>query len=78
MWSSSLAVLPTVAELPDVAAKIGIELRNQYVVGYSPAKYDARWEIPENLRQIDSTARTSAVTRILENRLFCTDAMIWP
>jgi Ca-activated chloride channel homolog len=24
------------AELPDVAAKIGIELRNQYVLGYSP------------------------------------------
>jgi VWFA-related protein len=24
-------------ELPDVAAKIGIELRNQYVLGYSPA-----------------------------------------
>ena len=26
-----------VNELPDVAAKIGIELRNQYVLGYSPA-----------------------------------------
>jgi VWFA-related protein len=25
-----------IAELPDVAAKIGIELRNQYVLGYSP------------------------------------------
>lgn len=24
-------------ELPDIAAKIGIELRNQYVIGYSPA-----------------------------------------
>jgi VWFA-related protein len=24
------------AELPDVAAKIGIELRNEYVIGYSP------------------------------------------
>ena len=23
-------------ELPDVAAKIGIELRNQYVLGYTP------------------------------------------
>ena len=27
-------------ELPDVAAKIGIELRNQYVLGYSPANQD--------------------------------------
>ena len=23
-------------ELPDIAAKIGIELRNQYIIGYSP------------------------------------------
>src|SRR5258708_35348651 len=23
-------------ELPDVAAKIGVELRNQYIIGYSP------------------------------------------
>ena len=27
------------AELPDVAAKIGIELRNRYVLGYSPTDY---------------------------------------
>src|SRR5277367_2464588 len=25
-----------VAELPDIAAKIGIELRNQYIIGYTP------------------------------------------
>ena len=24
-------------ELPDIAAKIGVELRNQYILGYSPA-----------------------------------------
>ena len=27
-------------DLPDIAAKIGIELRNQYVLGYSPANQD--------------------------------------
>jgi hypothetical protein len=27
-------------ELPDVAAKIGVELRNQYVLGYSPQNSD--------------------------------------
>ena len=26
-----------IAELPDIAAKIGIELRNQYILGYSPS-----------------------------------------
>lgn len=29
-----------VAELPDIAAKIGIELRNQYVLGYTPKKLE--------------------------------------
>lgn len=29
-----------VNELPDVAAKIGIELRNQYVIGYSPTNQE--------------------------------------
>jgi VWFA-related protein len=24
-------------ELPDIAAKIGVELRNQYILGYSPS-----------------------------------------
>ena len=37
-------------ELPDIAAKIGIELRNQYVLGYAPSNaarrfwWGARWE----------------------------------
>jgi len=26
-----------ISELPDIAAKVGVELRNQYVIGYSPA-----------------------------------------
>lgn len=32
-------------DLPDVAAKIGLELRNQYVLGYRPSNkaHDARW-----------------------------------
>lgn len=29
-------IVENLAELPDVAAKIGVELRNQYVLGYSP------------------------------------------
>lgn len=32
-------------DLPDIAAKIGMELRNQYVVGYKPnnKSYDGKW-----------------------------------
>lgn len=32
-------------DLPDIAAKIGLELRNQYVLGYHPSNkaHDARW-----------------------------------
>jgi VWFA-related protein len=30
-------MVDNLADLPDVAAKIGVELRNQYVVGYSPS-----------------------------------------
>jgi Ca-activated chloride channel family protein len=32
-------------ELPDVATKIGVELRNQYVIGYRPKKpvHDGKW-----------------------------------
>ena len=32
-------------ELPDVASKIGMELRNQYVLGYRPSNktHDACW-----------------------------------
>ena len=32
-------------DLPDVAAKIGMELRNQYVIGYHPSNHahDAKW-----------------------------------
>jgi Ca-activated chloride channel family protein len=34
-----------VNELPDIAAKIGAELRNQYILGYHPSNklHDARW-----------------------------------
>jgi Ca-activated chloride channel family protein len=34
-----------ISDLPDVAAKIGLELRNQYVLGYRPSNkvHNARW-----------------------------------
>jgi len=32
-------------DLPDIAAKIGLELRNQYVIGYKPgnARHNGTW-----------------------------------
>jgi Ca-activated chloride channel family protein len=37
--------LDNVNELPDIATKIGTELRNQYILGYHPSnkKQNARW-----------------------------------
>lgn len=54
-------------DLPDVAAKIGTELRNQYVLGYRPEKQvrDGKWHkikvkirIPKGLPPLQVYART--------------------
>jgi Ca-activated chloride channel family protein len=54
-------------ELPDIAAKIGMELRNQYVLGYRPSNkaHDARWRkikvklrAPKGLPPLNVFART--------------------
>ena len=54
-------------DLPDVAAKIGMELRNQYVLGYRPAQRvrDGKWHkikvkirIPKGLPPLQVYART--------------------
>jgi len=54
-------------DLPDIAAKIGMELRNQYVLGYRPSNknHDARWRKikvklrpPKGLPPLNVHART--------------------
>ena len=54
-------------ELPDIAAKIGMELRNQYVLGYRPSNksHDARWRkikiklhAPKGLPPLTAYAKT--------------------
>ena len=54
-------------ELPDIATKIGMELRNQYVLGYKPSNkvHDARWRkikvkmrAPRGLPPLSVFART--------------------
>lgn len=55
------------SELPDIAAKIGTELRNQYVLGYRPSHkaHDARWRkikvklrTPKGLPPLTAYAKT--------------------
>lgn len=54
-------------ELPDIASKIGMELRNQYVLGYKPSNHihDARWRkikvklrAPKGLPPLSSYSKT--------------------
>ncbi len=54
-------------ELPDIAAKIGSELRNQYILGYRPSNkaHDARWRkikiklrVPKGLPPLSVYAKT--------------------
>lgn len=54
-------------DLPDIAAKIGLELRNQYVLGYRPSNkaHDARWRkiriklrVPKGLPPLSVYAKT--------------------
>ena len=54
-------------DLPDIAAKIGVELRNQYILGYRPSNkaHDARWRkikiklrVPKGLPPLSVYAKT--------------------
>ena len=56
-----------VSDLPDIAAKIGTELRNQYILGYHPSNksHDARWRkikvklhTPKGLPPLTAYAKT--------------------
>ncbi|GAC1628588.1 MAG: hypothetical protein NVS9B13_26330 [Candidatus Acidiferrum sp.] len=45
MTGGRVFAVERINELPDIASKIGMELRNQYVLGYRPSNktHDARW-----------------------------------
>jgi len=54
-------------DLPDIAAKIGLELRNQYVLGYKPgnARHNGAWRKikvklapPKGLPPLNTYAKT--------------------
>lgn len=59
-------------DLPDIAAKIGVELRNQYILGYHPSNkaHDARWRkikiklrTPKGLPPLSVYAKTGYYAR---------------
>ena len=53
-------------ELPDIATKVGSELRNQYILGFRPVdkSHDARWrKIKIKLRAPPGGCRLSASPR---------------
>jgi hypothetical protein len=58
-------------ELPDIAAKIGAELRNQYILGYRPSNksHDARWR--KIKVKLGVPQGTSASQYLRKNRLLC-------
>jgi len=64
-------------DLPDISAKIGAELRNQYILGYHPGNkaHDARW------RKINIKLRapkgTSASQRLRKDGLLRAQPLGW-
>ena len=45
MTGGRMFVVQNLSELPDIATKISMELRNQYVIGYRPSDraHDGKW-----------------------------------
>ena len=58
-------------ELPDIAAKIGVELRNQYVLGYSPQNQDRDGKYRKVQVKLDAAARAAATPGVPQNGLLC-------
>ena len=51
-------------ELADVATKIGIELRNQYILGYRPSNPITRWKVAQDQGEVESAQGTPAAARL--------------
>ena len=67
MTGGRLFAVESLNELPDIASKIGLELRNQYVLGYRPSNkaHDARWRrikiklsVPKGLPPLNTYSKT--------------------
>jgi Ca-activated chloride channel family protein len=67
MTGGRVFVVSNLNELPDIAARIGLELRNQYILGYRPSNkaHDGRWRkikiklrAPRGLPQLSVYSKT--------------------
>ncbi len=58
-------------ELADIAAKIGIELRNQYVLVLQLHQPGAGWQVSSRQRQAGAAARPSSAQGIFPPRVLC-------
>jgi Ca-activated chloride channel family protein len=63
-------------DMADIAAKISLELRNQYVLGYHPIspKYDGKWH--KIKVKLSLTKGLAAMRRSCKTRLLCTFRII--
>jgi Ca-activated chloride channel family protein len=59
-------------DLPDIAAKIGMELRNQYILGYHPSNKAHDAPLAQNQDQAARPERTPASERLCKDRLLRT------
>ena len=60
-----------IGEMPDVAAKIGLELRNQYVLGYSPKNKDRDGKFRQDSGEAGEDHRTGTNYAALAIRILC-------
>ena len=64
-----------VNELPDIAAKIGAELRNQYILGYRPSNKLHDATMAQDQDQAARPQGTSTSERLRQDRLLCTQPL---
>jgi hypothetical protein len=65
-----------VAELPDIAAKIGIEVRNEYILGYTPKNGERDGKYRRGSGKVESAAWSSALKSLFSSWLLCTHSIV--
>ena len=63
-------------DLPDIATKIGMELRNQYVLGYKPSNNRHDGNVAKNQSQAATAPGPASSQRLRQDRIFRARAII--